>query len=131
MDRIFLVTAAIFGFLGIAGGAFGAHALSENVPKERVQTFDTASRYLVYGALSLFAVEWLRSAGPDTIAASAAGVCFIAGTIVFSLSLWLLVATDRTGWGAVTPLGGVLLLAGWGCVLWAALTAPLVFDFFR
>ena len=131
MDRTYLAFAAAFGFLGVAGGAFGAHAVRATIPRERLATFETAARYLLYGAFELFAVEWVRSAGPDTIAASLAGVGFLLGTVAFSGSLALLVLTDERRWGAVAPIGGVLLLAGWALLLVAAFTAPLRFDFFR
>ena len=131
MDRAFLAFAAAFGFLGVALGAFGAHALRSRIPPERLATFETGVRYLLLHALALFAVEWFRAAGPDQVAESVAGVCFVAGSVLFSGSLVALAATGVRRWGAVTPLGGLVLLAGWASLFVAALTAPLRFSFFR
>ena len=131
MDRTFLAVAAVFGFTGVAGGAFGAHALRARVPAERLASFETGARYLLYGAFALLGVEWFRAAGPDQVAESWAGVCLAAGTTLFSGSLLALGMTGRRRWGAVTPVGGVLLLAGWVLLGVAALTAPLRFAVFR
>ena len=131
MDRVFLGLAAAFGLLGVACGAFGAHALRARVPAERLASFETGARYLMYGAFAMFGVEWFRAAGPDQVAESWAGVCLAAGTSVFSGSLFALALTGRRRWGVLTPVGGVLLLAGWGLLGVAALTAPLRFDLFR
>ena len=131
MDRAFLTIAALFGFAGIAGGAFGAHALRDRLPPERLAPFETAARYLLIGAFSLLAVEWFRSAGPDQVAESWAGICFAAGTATFAGSLAALSMTGRRRWGAVTPIGGVVLLIGWGLLVVAALTAPIPFDRIR
>lgn len=131
MDRVFLVLAAAFGLVGVAAGAFGAHALRTKVPPERLASFETAARYLMYGAFALLGVEWFRAAGPDQVAESWAGVCLAAGTVAFSGSLFALALTGRRRWGALTPVGGTLLLAGWALLVVAAFTAPLRFDLFR
>jgi uncharacterized membrane protein YgdD (TMEM256/DUF423 family) len=131
VDRAFLVLAAAFGLLGVAAGAFGAHALRTRVPAERLASFETGARYLMYGAFALLGVEWFRAAGPDQVSESWAGACLAAGTCVFSGSLFALALTGRRRWGALTPVGGVLLLAGWALLGMAALTAPLRFDLFR
>jgi uncharacterized membrane protein YgdD (TMEM256/DUF423 family) len=131
VDRAFLTIAAVFGFAGVAGGAFGAHVLRATVPPERLAAFETGARYLLYGAFALLGVEWFRAAGPDQVAESWAGVCFAVGTTLFSGSLVALALTGRRRWGALTPVGGVLLLAGWTLLGVAALTAPLRFDVFR
>jgi uncharacterized membrane protein YgdD (TMEM256/DUF423 family) len=131
MDRAFLALAAAFGFLGVALGAFGAHALRARIPPERLATFETGARYLLVHAPALFAVEWFRAAGPDQVSESVAGVCFVVGIVLFSGSLIALAVTGVRRWGAVTPIGGLVLLAGWAALLIAALTAPLRFSFFR
>jgi uncharacterized membrane protein YgdD (TMEM256/DUF423 family) len=131
VDRTFLAIAAVFGFTGVATGAFGAHALRSRLPAERLAPFETGARYLLYGAFAVLGVEWFRAAGPDQVAESWAGVCLAAGTAVFSGSLIALALTGRRRWGALTPVGGVLLLAGWALLGVAALTAPLRFDVFR
>jgi uncharacterized membrane protein YgdD (TMEM256/DUF423 family) len=131
VDRTFLAITAVFGFTGVAAGAFGAHALRDRVPTDRLASFETGARYLLYGAFALLGVEWFRAAGPDQVSESWAGVCFATGTAVFSGSLIALALTGRRRWGALTPVGGVLLLVGWALLGVAALTAPLRFDVFR
>jgi uncharacterized membrane protein YgdD (TMEM256/DUF423 family) len=131
VDRWFLACASLFGLIGVGAGAFGSHAVRARLPPERLATFETAARYLLFHAFALFAVEWFRAAGPDQVAESWAGVCFALGTVLFSGSLFALALTGAKRWGAVAPIGGVLLLAGWALLVVAALTAPLRFAFFR
>ena len=130
MDRFFLVCACLFGLIGVGAGAFGSHALRTRLSPERLATFETGVRYLLFGAFAVFAVEWFRAAGPDQVAESWAGICFVAGSVLFSGSLFALVLTGAKRWGALTPLGGVILLAGWTLLVVAAVTAPLRFDVF-
>jgi uncharacterized membrane protein YgdD (TMEM256/DUF423 family) len=131
VDRAFLTLAATFGFVGVGLGAFGAHALRSRIPPERLQTFETGVRYLLYHAFALFVVEWFRAAGPDQVSESIAGVCFVGGIVLFSGSLFALALTGERRWGAVTPFGGLLFLIGWAMLVVAALTAPIRFSFFR
>ncbi len=129
MDRLFLTAAAVFALLAVAAGAFGAHALRERIPAERMQTFETGVRYVLYHAFGLFAVVWLRTLGPDQLSETIAGVAFIAGIVLFGGSLAALSLTGERRWGAVTPIGGVCFLIGWAALIVAAVTAP--FDFVR
>jgi uncharacterized membrane protein YgdD (TMEM256/DUF423 family) len=101
----FGVAGAILGFLGVAAGAFGAHALRGSLAPDRLEIFETAVRYQLVHALVLLTVPALGS--------PAAGWAFLAGTVIFSGSLYLLVLTDIRWLGAVTPIGGVLMLLGW------------------
>lgn len=108
-------------FLGVAAGAFGSHGLSsyfEQYP-DYAGAYESAVRYLVYHALGLFAVAWLATIRPG-LWTNTAGILFIAGILLFSGSLFLLVFTRASWLGAITPLGGVAFLAGWLCVLVAA-----------
>lgn len=84
--------------------------------------FEIGVRYQIYHAFALFAVAWAYAKWPGA-ATVAAGWCFIAGTLVFSGSLYLLSLTGTKWLGAITPLGGVAFLAGWLCLLWTALRA--------
>lgn len=129
MDRVFLTAAGVFGFLAVGAGAFGAHALRERIPPERMQTFETGVRYTLYHAFALFVVVWLRTAGPDQLSETVAGVAFIAGIVLFGGSLMALSLTGERRWGALTPIGGVCFLIGWAGLILAAMTAP--FDFAR
>ena len=96
---------AIFGFLSVAAGAFGAHGLKSILPPDRLEIFETAVRYQMFHALALLAAGQLGAAR--------AAWSFFLGILIFSGSLYLLVLTGRRGLGAVTPIGGVLFLAGW------------------
>lgn len=116
MQRRFFALGAASAFLGVAAGAFGAHALGEMVTADRLATWETAARYQLVHALALLATAWAVERWPGRLA-RIAGWLFVAGTLLFSGSLYLLVLTD-TGWlGAVTPLGGIAFLGGWSCLV--------------
>lgn len=95
-----------FMFLAVVLGAFGAHALKNRLTPDMLAVFETGVRYQVYHALALLLLASLR--GPEK-----AAWCFTAGIIVFSGSLYALALTGTRKWGAVTPIGGLLFLAGW------------------
>lgn len=116
-DRLFLTIAGLLGFLAVAGGAFGAHALRARVTPEALAVFETGVRYHMYHALALLGVGILLGR-LSTNQLVWAGWLFIIGTVIFSGSLYLLTFTGVRSWGAVTPLGGVALLAGWGSLVW-------------
>ena len=118
MDRAFLALGALSALLSVAAGAFGAHALRERLTPDMLAVFETGARYQMYHALALLAVAWAAGRWPST-AAVAAGWLFVAGTVVFSGSLYLLALTGARKWGAVTPVGGVLFLAGWLILLFS------------
>jgi uncharacterized membrane protein YgdD (TMEM256/DUF423 family) len=115
--RTFLALGAVLAGVGVAAGAFAAHALAGLVPPERIATFETAARYQVYHALALLAVGLLAERSAPR-ALRTAGWLFVAGTALFSGSLYLLVLTDTPALGAVTPLGGVAFLSGWALLAW-------------
>ena len=108
-----LVAGGILGFLGVALGAFGAHALKPFlIENNRLDTFELAVRYQFYHALALLATGVLT----HIIGSSRfkyATICFLLGVLFFSGSLYTLCFTGIGVWGAVTPIGGVLLLLGW------------------
>lgn len=111
-ERVFFFTASLYGFIGVAAGAFGAHALKARLAPDLLAVFETASRYQLIHALALFAAAWAMTYfSPQT--ARAAAYCFIWGVFLFSGSLYLLALTGVRVWGAVTPIGGLLLLSGW------------------
>lgn len=103
---------AVLGALGVAAGAFGAHALRARLEARQLEIWETAARYQLWHALALVLVALLVARGAST-AGRVAGGAFAAGTVIFSGSLYLLVLTGRTWLGAVTPIGGVLLIVGW------------------
>lgn len=98
---------AILAFLAVALGAFGAHGLKNVLSPERLATFETAVRYQMYHALALLIIAALP---PQ---AQKAAPLLFAGVLVFSTSLYLLVATNLSWLGAVAPIGGFLMLSGW------------------
>ena len=120
MDRAFFGMGALSGLVGVAAGAFGAHALKARLTPEQLQTFETGARYQMVHALALLAVAWAVTRWPGRPAAIA-GWLFVAGTLLFSGSLYALALTGVRGLGAVTPLGGLCLLGGWAFLAWAAL----------
>jgi uncharacterized membrane protein YgdD (TMEM256/DUF423 family) len=101
-----------FMFLAVGLGAFGAHALKNRLTPDMLAVFETGVKYQVYHALALLLLAALR--GP-----SKAAWCFTAGIVLFSGSLYVLALTGVRKWGAVTPIGGVLFLAGWLILLFA------------
>ena len=112
MDRVFGVVGAASAFLAVAAGAFGAHALRTRLAPDLLAAFETAARYQMYHALALLFAAWAATRWPLG-PVRAAGWLFVVGTVVFSGSLYLLALTGVRGFGAVTPLGGLALLAGW------------------
>ncbi len=110
--KIFFVIGALSGFLGVAAGAFGAHGLKSRLSPEMRTIFETGARYQLIHAVTLLAVAWAIvqfRPGPAILA----GCFFTLGTILFSGSLYILSSSGIKAWGAVTPLGGLFLLAGW------------------
>lgn len=108
---------AVAAFLAVALGAFGAHALRSRLSPDLLATFETGVRYHMYHALALLACAWAadRWSYPQIVWA---GWLFVAGIALFAGSLYLLTLTGARWWGAVTPLGGLAFLAGWGCLAW-------------
>ena len=118
--RILLQLAGLFGALGVAIGAFGAHALHDTLVRAgRLDTFETAVRYQFYHALALLALGVLWAARPELRALGTTGVLWAGGIVVFSGSLYALCFTGITKLGAVAPVGGLLLLGGWISLLLA------------
>jgi uncharacterized membrane protein YgdD (TMEM256/DUF423 family) len=112
--RLLLQLTALLGGLGVAIGAFGAHALRESLVKAgRLDTFETAVRYQFYHVLALLVIGTLWAIRPELRALGTTGWLWLGGILVFSGSLYALCFTGITKLGAVAPLGGLLLLAGW------------------
>jgi uncharacterized membrane protein YgdD (TMEM256/DUF423 family) len=123
MVRIFLGIAAIFGGISVAAGAFASHALKEKLSERAIEIFETGARYQMYHALALLLVALLLSraeAAQSTLVA--AGIALIVGVVIFSGSLYTLSLTSIKWLGAITPLGGLGLMIGWGCLAVAALS---------
>ena len=118
MDKLFITLGAASGFLAVAFGAFGAHALRERLSAAMLQTFQTGVSYQMYHALALLAVGVLlgRFSIDGSAWLSGAGWLFVAGTLLFSGSLYVLALSGTTWLGAITPLGGVAFLLGWAAL---------------
>ena len=101
MDRLFFMLGSLSAFLAVALGAFGAHALKARLPAD------------------LLAVAWAHTRWPGAVLTTG-GWLFVAGTVFFSGSLYLMTLTGTRWLGAVTPIGGVAWLAAWLCLAWAA-----------
>ena len=119
VDRTFLFFGAVSGFVAVAFGAFGAHALRSKLSPEMLQVFETGVRYQMFHALALL-ITAIAVARFDGWVARAAGWCFLAGIVLFSGSLYALALTGAGMFGAITPIGGVGLLIGWACLAFFA-----------
>ena len=119
MERFFFLLGALLAGLGVAAGAFGAHALKNRLSAEMLVTFEVAVRYQMYHAFGLIAVAWAMTRWSSSLT-TISGWCFFIGTILFSGSLYLLTLSGVRWLGAITPLGGVAFLIGWVCLALAA-----------
>jgi len=105
---------ALLGGLAVVAGAFGAHALKARLDPEQLEWWGTAAQYQLVHALAMLAVgALLPSRG------GAAGWCFLLGTLVFSGTLYGMALGAPRWWGAITPVGGTLLIAGWFLLAWS------------
>jgi uncharacterized membrane protein YgdD (TMEM256/DUF423 family) len=122
---------AIWGFLAVAIGAFGAHGLKDRfkslgdqfgpLATERPEgIFQTATHYHAYCALAILAVGLLAATGRGGTALPVAGWSLLLGSLIFSGSLYVLAATGIKWLGAITPIGGLFMLVGWVALAIAA-----------
>ena len=118
--QLAVLAGAAYGFLGVAFGAFGAHALKARLAPEMLAVWKTAVEYQLWHALALVLVGFIAAYKPS-IAITNSALCFALGVLVFSGSLYVLALTGVRWLGAITPLGGLLLLAGWALLFWAGL----------
>jgi uncharacterized membrane protein YgdD (TMEM256/DUF423 family) len=119
MERVFFALGSLSGLVAVALGAFAAHGLKARLAPELLAAFEVGVRYQMYHALALLGTAWAVTKWPGA-AVNAAGWLFVAGTLVFSGSLYVLAVTGARWLGAVTPFGGAAFLAGWACLAWAA-----------
>lgn len=124
LDRLFLAIAAVLGGTAVASGAFASHALRDALSERLLGVFETGVRYQMYHALALLIVALLlQRAETPSPGLLVAGWSFIVGVVIFSGSLYALSLSQVKILGAVTPLGGVALLVGWGGLAAAAIAA--------
>ncbi len=119
MDRLFFALGSLSALTGVALGAFAAHGLKSRLTPEMLATFEVGVRYQLFHALALLAVGWAQTRWPGALT-TASGWLFVAGTLLFSGSLYALSLTGEKWLGAVTPAGGLAFLAGWLCLAWGA-----------
>lgn len=120
--RAIWVAAACLGLFGVALGAFGAHALKHVlIANGRTDTFELAVRYLIYHALALFVIGLLQGRF-EGAGIRIAGVLQLAGVLLFSSSLLMLALFEWRGIALVTPVGGLLMLAGWAMLIYVIAT---------
>jgi uncharacterized membrane protein YgdD (TMEM256/DUF423 family) len=120
MSATLFAIGSVLGALGVALGAFGAHGLKARVGPDLLAVFETGARYHLIHALAILAAAWAVDRWPGFWSV-AAGWLFVAGIAVFSGSLYALVLTGQRWLGAITPIGGVCLIAGWVALAVAAL----------
>jgi uncharacterized membrane protein YgdD (TMEM256/DUF423 family) len=115
--RLWLCVGAANGFVAAAVGAFAAHGPLEQVTPAGMGWIETGVDYQMAHALALLAVAWLegRPSGRG-LWTNTAGWSFLAGTILFSGTLYVMALTGATGLGAVVPFGGVAFLVGWAAL---------------
>ena len=109
---------AVNAALAVAAGAFAAHGLRDRLDARALEVFETGARYHMYHALAMIAAGLVATAGVR--GASAAGWLFQAGIALFSGSLYALALSGVRALGPITPIGGLLFLAGWLWLAWAA-----------
>lgn len=117
MGRFFLVVGASLAMLGVAGGAFGAHFLKSIFSEKALQVFEVGIRYQMYHSLALCLVG-LRFQQTPSPWLGKVGFMFIVGIVLFSGSLYLMSFSGIKWLGAITPLGGLAFLLGWGYMAW-------------
>jgi uncharacterized membrane protein YgdD (TMEM256/DUF423 family) len=111
--RFWLLLAGVNGLMAVTAGAFGAHAVSDPQVKDWLRT--GAQYQLVHGVAGLACFGFMRMA---VVPAAWAGWLFGFGGLVFGGSLYLMAITGARMLGAVTPIGGLLMILGWTAVIW-------------
>jgi len=119
MLRSFLMLAGLFGFTGVALGAFAAHGLKNRLTADYLAIFHTGVTYQLVHALAIFGVALLATHLPGRLVGWAGGL-FAVGIVLFSGSLYLLTLSGLGKLGIITPIGGLCFLAGWLCLGLAA-----------
>jgi len=121
--RFNIIAGAVYAFLAVAFGAFGAHALKNVLTEHYAKVWETGVQYQMFHAIGLIVIGILMSKsliGPSSLL-SRAGILMFIGVILFSGSLYVLAITQIKVLGAITPIGGVLFLVAWVLVILAAL----------
>ena len=118
MDRVFVMAAAVAGFLGVALGAFGAHGLRGKLDPDLFRVYETGVLYHLIHAIALLGAAWVAQRYPNAVSATA-GWLFAGGIVIFSGSLYVLAMSGMKIFGAITPIGGLAFLGGWVALFFA------------
>ncbi len=116
--NLVLAAAGLFGFIGVALGAFGAHALRDHLSETALGWWQTAVEYHLLHAAALLALAFAPGKHGVTVWS------FSLGIVLFSGSLYVMALTDLRALGMVTPVGGTAFLVGWGCLILSGLAKP-------
>lgn len=122
--KLFLVTGCLFLAFAVIFGAFGAHALRQQVAEAAIATWQTGVLYQFIHGLGLLFIGSLLLRFPELTGFKVAGILFIVGMLFFSGSLYGLVLTNWRWLGPITPLGGLCFIAGWVSLLWSLIRLP-------
>jgi uncharacterized membrane protein YgdD (TMEM256/DUF423 family) len=120
MRRLFFFFGGLFGGLGVVLGAFAAHTLKARLTPELLTTFETGVKYQTYHALALLIVALVPARRHASTLLTLSGWLFVAGTLLFSGSLYVLTVGGMRWFGALTPIGGMAFIIGWFCLVVAA-----------
>lgn len=115
--KIYKILFAVFGFASVALGAFGAHGLKDFLSAYHLEIYQTGVSYQFYHTLALGVVLILQTQNPKSRALRFALMSFTVGIFIFSGSLYTLAFTQKSIFGAITPIGGVFFLLGWASIL--------------
>ncbi|MEP6389639.1 MAG: DUF423 domain-containing protein [Halioglobus sp.] len=116
MANLFITLAALSGMFAVALGAFGAHALKGRLDTYALGVFETAVQYHFIHTIALLCVGLLALSQPPTLLLRSSGLLFLLGLLLFSGSLYVLSLSGIKWLGAITPLGGLAFIGGWGCL---------------
>ncbi|MDA9556218.1 DUF423 domain-containing protein [Vibrio sp.] len=125
MARFCFIISGILGGFAVMLGAFAAHALKSTLTPELLDAFKTGVHYQLIHALALLGIGGVLLSIKNPIARKRfrlAALCFMIGSLLFSGSLYCLALTGFKWFGPITPIGGILFIVGWGCIISAALS---------
>jgi len=120
MAKLFLITAGVSGFLAVALGAFGAHALKESLSPAAMEVYQTAVQYQMFHTTVLLIIGLLTIKFPSSKTLHWSGFLMIAGIVLFSGSLYGMSISGISWLGLITPIGGVLMIISWLLLVFAA-----------
>jgi uncharacterized membrane protein YgdD (TMEM256/DUF423 family) len=113
-----LSLSAILMALAIAIGAFGAHGLKPYLDEYGLTIYTKATSYEFYNTLGLFVIAFISYILPDNKKIIQSYYIVLAGMLIFSFSLYILAITKIMWLGAITPIGGSLMIIGWLRLSW-------------